>query len=165
MKNIVLIGMPGCGKSTIGRIVAKRLKLDFIDMDQCIVVKCNMKIKDIFKEKSEAYFRQIEKDVAKEVSLLNKVVISTGGGVVMNKINMDNLSKNANIIYVDRSIEDILSDVDTDSRPLLKDNKMKLLDLYNKRKDLYKGYSDFVVKNDRDIEHVVKSIIAIFNSL
>ena len=128
-KNIVLIGMPGCGKSTIGCLLSEKLSLEFIDVDEYIEKNEEMTISSMF-EISEEYFRQIESKYIEKVSKLNSTVISTGGGVVKNKCNMLLLKKSSVIIYINRKIEDIISDIDDSNRPLLKDNKEKLYDLY-----------------------------------
>ena len=163
-KNIVLIGMPGCGKTTLGRILSKQLSMEFYDIDNYIERKTNKKISELF-EKGENYFRDIESSACEEISSKKKVIISTGGGVVKRKENIDFLKENSIVIFVDRPVNDIIGDVDISKRPLLKDGKEKVLKLYDERYLLYKNYADKIVVNDTSIEDTKNKIIDIYNNL
>ncbi len=163
-KNIVLIGMPGCGKTTLGRILSKQLSMEFYDIDNYIERKTNKKISELF-EKGENYFRDIESSACEEISSKKKVIISTGGGVVKRKENIDFLKENGIVIFVDRPVNDIIGDVDISKRPLLKDGKEKVLKLYDERYLLYKNYADKIVVNDTSIEDTKNKIIDIYNNL
>lgn len=155
--NIVLIGMPGCGKTTIGKTLAETIKMEFIDVDEYIERTEKKSISDIFKNGEEA-FRDVESTIVDELSNKDKIVISTGGGVIKRKENMVALSKNGVIIFINRPLGKIMGDVDTETRPLLKDGKEKLKKLYEERFELYKEYCDFEVFNDESIEKVIESI-------
>lgn len=157
-KNIVLIGMPGCGKTTFGKMVADNLYYDFIDMDEFIEQKYNMTIPEMF-EISESYFRKRETEVAKLLGKMNDKVIATGGGVVKNEENIKYLKENSIIIFIDRSVDDIMSDVDISYRPLLAKGKEEVLKLYNERYELYKNSADIIIKNDEDINIVLEKIL------
>lgn len=163
-KNIVLIGMPGCGKTTLGKILNKELAMEFYDMDNCIERKANKKISELF-EKGENYFRDIESVVCKELSKKKNVIISTGGGVIKRKENIDFLKENGIVIFIDRSVDDIIGDVDISKRPLLKEGKEKVLKLYEERYLLYKNYADKIVVNNTNIEDTKNKIIDIYNNL
>ena len=113
-ENIVLVGMPSCGKSTIGRIISKNLGREFIDTDSLIVEKYG-EISKIFELKGEKYFRNIESQIIAEVSKKNGAVISTGGGAVLRNENIDYLKQNSRIYFLDRAIEKL---VPTSDRPL-----------------------------------------------
>ncbi len=159
--NIVLIGMPGSGKSTIASQLQKVLHSNGIDMDvlECdkiIEEKAKMTIPEIFKKYGEQYFRDLEENVIKEVSLEKQKIISSGGGVILRQNNINNLKGNGIIIWIDRSIDKII--VDEESRPLTK-NKEDLEKRYQERKDLYKQYADIVIKNDDNIIDAVKGIL------
>lgn len=157
-KNIVLIGMPGCGKTTIGNILAQRLSMEFIDIDKYIEEKEERSITDIFNY-GEDYFRKIESKAVEEVSNKFSMVISTGGGVVKLYSNIERLNKNGIIIFINRPVEDIISDVNISSRPLLKDGKDKIYTLFKQRHYLYKKYCDYEIINDTELNEVVDRII------
>ena len=154
-QNIVLIGMPGCGKSTIGKILSDKLNKEYIDTDIEIEKEINCKIKDYLTESNENDFRNIETGVAKKVSLLNNRIISTGGGIIKRKENIISLKANGIILFIDRNIEKLSID---DSRPLSSTyDKLKLL--YEQRYPLYKSSCDFVISNDKDIDSVIDDIL------
>ena len=157
-KNIVLIGMPGCGKTTIGYELSKRLSMDFVDIDKYIEENENMTIADMFNI-GEDYFRQIESSYVKKISNLHSTVIATGGGVVKNEHNMLAIKSNSILIYINRHIDDIINDIDTSVRPLLKNNKERLYELYNERHSLYQKYSDIELLNNSDISYIVEKIV------
>lgn len=154
--NIVLIGMPGSGKTTISKLLSEKLNMEVLDTDLLIVQKEQREIPDIFAKDGEKYFREIEKEIIKEVSLNHEKIISTGGGVILNKENVLNLKANGIIIYLDRDIDNIVKDFE--NRPLAK-NKNDLVKLYNERIDLYKSSADYSIDNNSDIEETVNKII------
>lgn len=164
-KNVVLlIGMPGCGKTTIGLEVSKRLGYDFYDMDNYIEEISNSTVKELFSE-SEDYFRDFESRACKELSILaKKTIISSGGGVVKRKSNIECFKANGIIIFIDRPVEEILKDVDVASRPLLKDGKEKIYNLYNERYDLYNNYCDYKILNNENLEDIVDKVIDIIKT-
>lgn len=155
--NIILVGMPGCGKSTIGEKLAEKLNYDFCDLDDYIVEKEDMTIDQMF-EHGEEYFRDIESSGVRDIVNWNKTVIATGGGVIKRLENIDVLKENGFIIFIDRPIEQIISDVDTDIRPLLKDGKERLYNLLEERYELYKNCCNIRVINDSDIDKLIEKI-------
>ncbi|EYE89687.1 shikimate kinase [Fervidicella metallireducens AeB] len=157
-KNIVLIGMPGCGKTTIGRLLADNLSLPFVDVDEYIEKKTGKSVRQLF-SRGEEFFREIETTAIKEISSLSPRVIATGGGVVKKEVNMDILSKNSIIIFINRPIEDIVKDIDADSRPLLKDNLDRIYSLFYERYPLYLKYCDLEIKNDIGIDETINEIL------
>ena len=160
MKNIVLIGMMGAGKTTIGNALASRLHKDMIDMDEYIEKKYDMSISEMF-EISEEYFREKETQCALEVSKSKDMIISAGGGIIKKPQNMETLSQNGIVIYIDRPIIHILKDINVAHRPLLKDGKEKLNELYDQRHELYMHYADYHFVNDRTIEDIVDKILEV----
>lgn len=158
LKNIVLIGMPGSGKSTIGYELSKKIAMNFIDLDSYIEQNEKMSISEMF-EISEEYFRQIESKYIAKLSKLNSTVIATGGGVVKNHNNILLLKNNSIIIYVNRKIDDIMKDIEISTRPLLKNGKDKLIELYLQRHDLYSEYCDIEIFNDSGIIDAVDKIV------
>jgi shikimate kinase len=161
-KNIVLIGMPGSGKTTIGKILSKKLGLKLLDVDKCIEEKSKQSIPELFKL-GENFFRNIEREVISELSNVSSSVIATGGGVVKNYENIKELKKNGVIIFIDRPVEIIEKDIKISNRPLLKDKVNTLYELFTERYELYKEYSNFQVINDSTLEEVVEKIIEIVN--
>lgn len=157
--NIILIGMPGSGKTTIGCLLAKRLCIDFIDLDEFIEKEQHKKIKELF-QNGEGYFRNIEKEAVLAVSKKCRTVISTGGGVIKIPENIKNLKENGLIIFIDRPLRLIKSDIKNEYRPLLKDNKSIDI-LYNERYDLYKKYADYKVSNQTSFDDLLDEIILI----
>lgn len=156
-KGIVLIGMPGAGKTTIGRYISEKLNFKFVDMDEFIERSSKKSIKEIFNQ-GEDLFRAFETKTCEVLSRLDNVVISTGGGVVKKEENMD-YYKDFVVVFINRPLELILDDIDVDSRPLLKDGKERVINLYRERIDLYNKYLDIEVINDGSIEDVAKDII------
>jgi shikimate kinase len=158
MKNkIVIIGMPGSGKTTLGKMLAEELNIKFFDMDEYIVEKTGKTTIQLF-ENGEEFFRDIESETCKELAEYSNVLISTGGGVIKRKANIDTLNKEGLIIFIDRPVDNILGDVDVSFRPLLKDGKEKLLKLYDERYALYNEYAEEIVKNDSDIRVVIDKL-------
>ncbi|MBU3161192.1 shikimate kinase [Clostridium frigoris] len=164
MKNIVLIGMPGCGKSEIGEILAKRIEMDFIDVDDFIESSTSRSITDIFKN-GEDGFRDIEAIAVRDITQKHHVVISTGGGVIKRYENILNLKRNGIIIYINRPIENIVSDINIEGRPLLAKNPDKISKLFEERATFYKKYCDHEVMNIRGINDVVNDIIEIYKRI
>lgn len=158
-KNIVLIGMSGAGKTTIGRALSYRLKMAFVDMDDFIEKKENMSVSEIFEKYGEEYFRKSETETAKYLSETHKnTIISTGGGVVLNPLNMKYLKRCGTVIYINRSVERILLSLNAEKRPLLKSNPKKLYDMYNIRHPLYLKYADICIPNNGDMKECVENI-------
>lgn len=164
MKNkVVLIGMPGCGKSTVGKVVSKELSIKFFDMDEYIEKMTSKTIPELF-ENGENYFRSFETAACKELALKNNVLISSGGGVVKRKENIDILKKEGSyIVFIDRPLEELLNDIDISQRPLLKDGREKLIKLYEERYELYKSAADSIVKNEKSLRDTVDEVKKIIN--
>ena len=153
-RNIVLIGMPGAGKSVILRNLKSFYDYKTIDVDDEIVKKANKSIPDLFAEIGEEGFRALEAKCIEEISKESHQIIACGGGVVKNRVNMELLKQNGYILFIDRSHE--LLPIDK-GRPLSEDRNA-IMKLYDERIGLYKKYSDVVVKNDGSIEEVVTKI-------
>ncbi len=165
--NIVLTGFMGTGKTVIGKLLAEKLSWEYIDTDELIEKKENMKISDIFAKKGEPYFRKIETEIIKEVSKKDKCVISTGGGVVLKDENMATLEKNGIIINLYASPDKIFERTSKDkSRPLLnKDNpKEEIMKLLNFRAPYYDRCHFKINTDDSDIERNVGKILDFLRS-
>lgn len=159
-KNVVLIGFMGVGKSSIGSLLADRINYKFIDTDVEVEKNCLMPVENIFTKFGEEYFRVLESKVIKKVSSLRKVVISTGGGAVLRKENVDTLRADGLIIHLDASPDTILRNISIkNNRPLLKDvSKEKIMELMQKRKRYYECYDYTLCTNGLSINQVVDQI-------
>ncbi len=157
-KNIVLIGMPGCGKSTLSKIIAKKLNKPVIDMDDYIESYEKKTIKEMF-DISETFFRDMESKYSILLGKLDSHIIATGGGIVKRKDNIINLKKNSVVVFINRPVEDILGDIEVNMRPLLAEGVNAIYTLYNERMELYKEYCDIEVSNEVEIEDVADLII------
>ena len=152
---IYLIGMPGSGKSTVGKKLANKINYQYIDMDEYIENKLNKKIPLIFSEDGEAYFRLKEKEVLNDFLLLDNVIISTGGGVIKDKSNKDLM--NGKIIFIDVDLSILENRLKNDNtRPLLKVKTIK--ELYDERIDNYNYFYNLRVENIK-VDDCVNDII------
>ena len=152
--NITLIGMPASGKTSVGKHLSDKLNKTFVDSDDEIVKVENKTISEIFKDSGEAYFRNIEKNVIKEFSMLNSQVISTGGGAILNPENIKNLKGNSRIYFLDRPLDMLIT---TQDRPL-SSNRADLENRYNERYELYKSSADVIIDGSKTVEEVAKII-------
>ena len=162
-KNIVLIGFMGCGKSTLGSRLAYKLKYSFVDSDRRIEDEMKMSINEIFEKYGEQYFREVEKDVIRKMSKIDKQVIATGGGVIKDCENVEELKKKGIIVYLEATPEHIYSNLKNDnSRPLLQggDKLQIITDLLKQREGLYNKCADIVINvNDSTINDTVDNMI------
>ncbi len=153
-RNIVLIGMPSSGKSTVGQLVAERLGRPFVDTDSMIVERYG-EIAALFREKGEAYFRECEHAVIEELAPKTGMVIATGGGAVIRKDNVEAMRLNGALYLLDRPLEHLIP---TDDRPLANE-KEKLIALYDRRMPLYMDAADYIIDADAAPEQVAQAII------
>ena len=152
-QNLVLVGMPSSGKSTVGRALAKALSREFIDTDREIVRKINTTIPDFFAKRGEKAFRQVETEVLKEVMNKRGAVIATGGGIVTVEENLYPLKSNSKVVWLMRPIDKL----STAGRPL--SQKGNLEEMFKVRAPLYSKVADVTVQNDGEIETAIKEII------
>lgn len=153
-QNIILIGMPGSGKSTIGKALAEKLGKTFVDTDDMITEKHGV-ISEIFARYGEEYFRDKETEAVKEAAKNNGMVIATGGGAILRKENVDALRQNGVIFFLNRPLEDIMP---TDDRPL-SSNFADLKKRFDERYDKYKSAGDYEIAVDGIIENSVNKIL------
>ncbi|MDY6086914.1 MAG: shikimate kinase [Succiniclasticum sp.] len=158
MKNIVLIGMPGSGKSTLGRYLAELLERDFIDADQEIEKASGKTIPALFAV-SETCFRDWETAVVRKLSRTENKVLAMGGGVVLRKENIACLKENGVVIFIDRSPGDIIRDVNAAIRPLLAAGKERIYELYIQRESLYREAADLTVTNKGTLKDVLVRLL------
>jgi len=160
---LILIGMMGSGKSTIGKVLASAIDANFLDMDAMIEDREGTSISKIFEDKGESYFRALEHLMAKELEKKDNVVIATGGGVVINESTMKALSAGGTVIYLHIPVLDIVKRLEGDTqRPLLQNTSLKdkLEQVYSDRKSLYKKYADVILTvQDKSVETIVTDLI------
>lgn len=153
-QNIVLIGMPGSGKTTTGKALAEKTGKTFVDTDE-IIVSGYGNISDIFAVRGETFFRDAETEAVKEASTLNGAVIATGGGAVLRKENVDFLRQNGKLFFLNRPLEDIIP---TSDRPLSSDCEA-LKKRFDERFDIYLSSADKEIYVDGDVDSTVKRIL------
>lgn len=152
--NLVLIGMPGCGKSTIARKLAEISGRPAVDIDQRIVERIGMPIRDFFAQQGEARFRQIEAEILAEVALQTGQIIATGGGIVKDWENVRRLRQSGKVYFLDRSLDQLETDP---SRPL-SSSREALRQLYDQRIDLYRAACDQQIENNGSADQTARRL-------
>ncbi|MEG0780466.1 MAG: shikimate kinase [Oscillospiraceae bacterium] len=149
MRNIVLIGLSGSGKTTVGRRLAAELGKTFVDTDQMVIEREKLSIPDLFVQKGEAHFREVEASCVREAAERENAVIATGGGVVLRPDNMQTLRATGMVFFLDRRVEDILKTTNFSRRPLLAEHPEALRELSRARAGLYRKYADCTITGNR----------------
>ena len=147
MKNLVLIGLSGCGKSTVARRLSRRLHMPLLDTDAMIVEAEGRSIPEIFAESGEAYFRDMESAACRAAAEQHGVIIATGGGAVLREANMEALAESGLIVFLHRHPSRILRSASLDDRPLVQDDAERLFRLYAERLPLYRRWAHVTVHN------------------
>lgn len=156
MKNIVLVGMPGCGKSTVGKALAKRLSRPFFDADQEIVKRAGKSIPEIFQTEGEAGFRKIETEVLFDLCRQSGAVIATGGGAVTVPKNHGILRQNSLVVFINRDI----AVLPTNGRPLSEQNDLH--EMFRQRLPLYRAVCDYEVDGNSKIQTVTDRVAEVY---
>ena len=156
MENMVLIGMPGCGKTTVGQLLAEKTGRKFVDADEEIIRLAGKPIPEIFAEDGESVFRNWETKALAELGKQSGLVIATGGGCVTQERNYPLLHQNGTIFWLKRD----LSNLPTDGRPLSQATSSE--EMYRVRKPLYEAFADHIVKNNDDLDATVNQILRIW---
>ena len=162
-KNIVLCGFMGSGKSVVGKALAQRLNIEFIDMDAFIEKEQNMSVNEIFENKGEECFRKFETEAAISLGNFNDKVISCGGGTVINPKNVMALKQNGKIFYLSVTPETVIKRLENaNDRPLLaKDKENTIFALLKNRSPIYEAASDYTVDSNKSVDHTVEQILKI----
>jgi len=163
--NIYLIGMMGSGKSTIGKLLSKKMNLEYIDMDRELEILMDMSIQRIFSDYGEKRFRMIESTFFREISKVGQLIYATGGGIILDKLNRAIIQKGTSI-FLNCSIEELINRVQNDNqnRPLLnKDIKKNMINLYNERNNFYKECATHTIdtttlNTNQVIDEIIKCI-------
>lgn len=165
MNNIILCGFMGCGKSTIGKIIAKKTGKKFIDMDSYIEEKAEMKISEIFEKFGEASFRDMEHEACRELSEMKGMVIASGGGAFTFDRNVEVFKGKDKIVFLNVALATIKYRLRNDKvRPLLQrpDKDKAIQELYNKRFPIYKKAADIIVEGKNT---PVKTAFAVMDAI
>lgn len=163
--NIALVGFMGTGKTDVGRLLARKLDKDFVELDELIEQKAGKTIPEIFQQDGEIAFRELEIEATREAAAQKNAVIACGGGVILNQINVDRLREQGVIVYLTASPEAILqrTSSDTDERPLLvaEDRTSRVEKLLNFRRPFYEHAADITVDtSELDVAGVAGQIIS-----
>ena len=147
MKNIILIGMMGCGKTTVGQLLSTRLKKQLVDTDKLIEAREGMTIPELFETQGEPYFRSVEAGVAMALSLRSDLVIACGGGLPLQEGAMSALKESGVVIWLDRDPGDIFDTGDMTGRPLAQEGRAAFLERTAQRAPIYEKWADATVRD------------------
>ena len=164
MKNIILCGFMGCGKSTIGRKLSQRLEKEFVDMDRYIEAKEGLTVKEIFEKYGEEKFRELETQACRELSEKSDLIIAAGGGTLTFQRNTDILSSTGRIVYVDVKYEMLCERLKRDTRrPLLQvENRNEVIkELLEKRRPIYERAASIYIDGNFTSGKVANIILGI----
>ena len=162
--NIVLIGMRGSGKSTVAKLLAKKLAKHFYDMDSLLVKKVGMALPEFVNKYDWELFRDKESEIADEISSMADAVIATGGGVILRQKNVDALKKNGTFVFLKTSVEQMLKRIgNAKNRPSLtskKSLKEEIEQVWKERKSLYEQAADVTIDTDnKTLDEIIEEII------
>ena len=159
-RHLYLIGMPGSGKSSLGRRAARETGLSFADLDEGIEQITGLSIPEIFAAHGEEAFRRAETRLLAEWTRHRPMLISTGGGTVMNPVNRKIMRCWGTILLLDRPLENILGDIRMENRPLLRDDgPEKLRELYDQRMPVYREAADLVICNSAEYDQTLRAMV------
>ena len=149
-RHIFLIGMQGCGKSSLGKRVARETGIPFADTDAIVAQSAGGTVNDFFAQYGEETFRRAETNALALLTRARPMIISTGGGTVMNPENRHIMRSWGTIVLIDRPLEDILSDIKLDRRPTLRDGGLAEVErVYHERLPIYRDLADITLRNDQ----------------
>lgn len=158
-RHIFLIGMQGCGKSSLGKRVARETGLSFMDTDAMVAASAGCTVNEFFEKYGEETFRRAETGALSLLTRERPMIISTGGGTIMNPVNRHIMRAWGAIVLIDRPLEEILSDIKLDRRPTLRDGGLAEVErVYNERIGIYRNLADITVRNDQGYHMAVYTL-------
>jgi shikimate kinase len=162
MKNIVLIGMMGSGKSTIGALLAQRLGRTLVDTDQRIVEREGRSISEIFADKGEGYFRDLELAVARELGEQRDLIVACGGGLPLRENCITPLKESGTVFWLRRDPGETYDTLDTAGRPLAQQGRQDFLDRFARREPIYRRWADYIIDDfsspEATLQHVLEAL-------
>lgn len=162
MKNIVLIGMMGCGKTTVGRRLAKRLERRFVDTDQYIEAAQGRSIPEIFAHQGEAYFRDLERETAETLARERDLVIACGGGLPTRAEAIAALKASGVVFWLNREPAVIYDTVSMAHRPLGQGGKEAFLERFRQREPIYRRWADYIIEGHTQAAEAAGRIAALY---
>ena len=158
-RHIFLLGMQGCGKSSLGKRVARETGLSFMDTDAMVAASAGCTVNEFFEKYGEETFRRAETGALSLLTRERPMIISTGGGTIMNPVNRHIMRAWGAIVLIDRPLEEILSDIKLDRRPTLRDGGLAEVErVYNERIGIYRDLADITVRNDQGYHMAVYTL-------
>jgi len=168
MKNIVLVGFMGSGKTWVGKLIAERTGMPLLDMDSIIVERAGKSINEIFADEGEAHFRKLERELVQELAQTEGNIISTGGGIILNPDNISDFEQTGLVVCLLVDAESVLERVrNDDTRPLLAGDKEKaIVELLESRKPIYESIAHKIDTSGRPFPPVqtAEEIINLYSS-
>lgn len=160
MKNIILIGMPGCGKSSLAKILAQKFSMNLIDTDKQIENDENKSISKIFLDNGEKYFRELESQAIKKIPINKNLIVALGGGAPVYKNNAKIIKNLGTVIYLFCSEKTILKNLSSDyKRPVIQNSPAQIKNLLAKRNLIYLKCCDFVLNcNDKNLNEIAEKL-------
>ena len=164
-KNIVLVGMMGCGKTTVGRLLAQPLGLEPMDTDALIEQREGRSIPDIFAREGEAYFRALELELCRELSRRQGLVIACGGGLPTQEAAIAALKENGLVFWLDRDPGETYDGLDVSGRPLAQGGREDFLQRYERRAPIYRRWADYVIPCGDGPQGAAERVSAIYREV
>jgi len=161
MKNLVLIGMMGCGKTTVGTLLARRLGRVLIDTDAFIETREGRSIPAIFSKNGEAYFRQLERAVSEELGKQEDLVIACGGGLPLQAEAISALKRNGAVFWLDRDPAATYDSLDKSGRPLAQAGRMDFIARYEHRVPVYRRWADYII-SEKTPEDAADAVVGLY---
>jgi len=161
MKNIVLIGMMGCGKSTVGALLAQKLGLTLVDTDALIEEREGRRISEIFATDGEGYFRDQELGVSEELARKQDLVIACGGGLPMKPDCIGSLKYSGTVIWLRRDPGETYDTMETSGRPLAQQGREAFLERFAQREPVYRQWADAVIEDFSSPENTLKAVLEV----
>ena len=164
MDNIILIGMPGCGKSTVGVVLAKTLGLDFTDTDLLICKREGSTLQKLIEDRGLEYFQQVESTIGKELEV-SRTVVATGGSMVLYEDAMMVLKEKGKVVFIDVDLPELVSRItNITTRGITFKEGETLEDIYHSRRPFYKKYADIICKvQNQGVERTVEKLVEELN--